>query len=75
MCITSTECKTVITAMLTVMSGMHPHMISGTWDWFGYVLGLDCVEVGYLGCGSVMVRLYDAIKVVIFVVMSTLFVY
>jgi hypothetical protein len=31
MCTTSTECKTVITAVLTVMSGMDPHMISGTW--------------------------------------------
>jgi hypothetical protein len=31
MCTTSAECKTVITAMLTVMSGMDPHMISGTW--------------------------------------------
>jgi hypothetical protein len=30
MCTTSTECKTIITAMLTVMSGMDPHMISGT---------------------------------------------
>jgi hypothetical protein len=30
-CTTSTECKTVITVMLTVMSGMDPHMISGTW--------------------------------------------
>jgi hypothetical protein len=30
MCTTSTECKTVITAVLTVMSGMDPHMISGT---------------------------------------------
>jgi hypothetical protein len=29
-CTTSTECKTVITVMLTVMSGMDPHMISGT---------------------------------------------
>jgi hypothetical protein len=29
-CTTSAECKTVITAMLTVMSGMYPHMISGT---------------------------------------------
>jgi hypothetical protein len=27
---TSTECKTVITIVLTVMSGMDPHMISGT---------------------------------------------
>jgi hypothetical protein len=29
-CTTSTECKTIITAVLTVMSGMDPHMISGT---------------------------------------------
>jgi hypothetical protein len=31
------ECKTVITVVLTVMSGMDPHMISGTWDEFGLV--------------------------------------
>jgi hypothetical protein len=37
MCTTSTECKTVITAMLTVMSGMDPHMISGTRVGFGLV--------------------------------------
>jgi hypothetical protein len=29
-CTTSAKCKTVITAMLMVMSGMDPHMISGT---------------------------------------------
>jgi hypothetical protein len=29
-CTTSTKCKTVITAVLTVMSSMDPHMISGT---------------------------------------------
>jgi hypothetical protein len=29
-CTTSAECKTIITAVLTVMSGMDPHMISGT---------------------------------------------
>jgi hypothetical protein len=28
-CTTSAECKIVITAVLTVMSGMDPHMISG----------------------------------------------
>jgi hypothetical protein len=28
-CKTSVECKTVIIAVLTVMSGMDPHMISG----------------------------------------------
>jgi hypothetical protein len=32
MCTTSTECKTVITVMLMVISDMDPHMISGTWD-------------------------------------------
>jgi hypothetical protein len=30
MCTTSAECKTVITAVLTVMSGMDPHLISRT---------------------------------------------
>jgi hypothetical protein len=30
MCTTSAKCKIVITVMLTVMSGMDPHMISGT---------------------------------------------
>jgi hypothetical protein len=30
MCTTSAECKTVIIAVLTVMSSMDPHMISGT---------------------------------------------
>jgi hypothetical protein len=29
-CTTSAECRTVITAVLTVMSGMDPHMIGGT---------------------------------------------
>ena len=29
-CTSAAECKTVITAVLTVMSGMDPHMISGT---------------------------------------------
>jgi hypothetical protein len=28
------ECKTVIIAVLTVMNGMDPHMISETWDGF-----------------------------------------
>jgi hypothetical protein len=30
MCTTSTECKTIITVVLMVMSGMDPHMISRT---------------------------------------------
>jgi hypothetical protein len=38
-CTTSAECKTVITAMLTVMSGMDPHMVSGNpgFSWVGLV--------------------------------------
>jgi hypothetical protein len=56
-CIASAECKTVITAVLTVMSGMEPHMISGN-PGFGWV-GLS--KWILLGCGSVTVRLRDAI--------------
>jgi hypothetical protein len=64
MCTTSVECKTIITVVLTVNSGMDPHMISGTWDGFLVKSWLGCVEVGLLGCGSVMVRLCDAIEVI-----------
>jgi hypothetical protein len=46
-CTTSTECKTVIAAMLTVMSGMDPHMISGTWDGFRLSFWLGRVKVGF----------------------------
>jgi hypothetical protein len=63
MCINSAECKTVIIAMLTVMIGMDPHMISGNpgdgqWSSFGWVISKWIL----LGCGSVTVRLRDAIK-------------
>jgi hypothetical protein len=46
MCTTSAECKTVRTAVLTLMSGMDPHMISWNlrWVWFGLV---GFVEVGF----------------------------
>jgi hypothetical protein len=40
MCTSSAECKTVIIAVLTVMSGRDPHMISGT-------------QVGLVGLGLV----------------------
>jgi hypothetical protein len=50
MCTAFAECKIVITAVLMVMSGMDPHMISGTWDEFWLSLWLGCVEVGLLGC-------------------------
>jgi hypothetical protein len=40
-CTSSAECKTVITVVLTVMSGMDPHMICWNlrwvWVWFGLV--------------------------------------
>jgi hypothetical protein len=35
MCITSVECKIVITIMLMVINGMDLHMISQDVDWFG----------------------------------------
>jgi hypothetical protein len=34
--------KTIMIVVLTVISGMDPHMISRTSDWFGKVLGLVC---------------------------------
>jgi hypothetical protein len=75
MCTTSAESQTVITAMLTVMRGMDPHMISGTWMGFLLSLWLGCVEVCLLGCWSVTVRLHNAIEVVTIEEMSSLLVY
>jgi hypothetical protein len=40
MCITSTECKIVMTDMLTVMSGMVPHTIRVTWVGMVEMLGV-----------------------------------
>jgi hypothetical protein len=48
MCTAFAECKTVITAMLTVMSGMDPHMISGNLGWVFVKSRLGCVEVGFI---------------------------
>jgi hypothetical protein len=70
MCTTSVECKTIITSVITVMSDMNPHMISGTWDGFWLCLWLGRVEVGLLGCGSVTMRLCDVIEIIIFEEMS-----
>jgi hypothetical protein len=62
-CTTSAEYKTVITVVLMIMSGMDPHMISGnTGSWFG-LDWLGCRSGCLLGCGSVTVRLRDAIEV------------
>jgi hypothetical protein len=61
-CTTSTECKIVIRVVLTVMSSMDPHMISGNLGWV--LLSFGWVESKWvlLGCGSVTVRLRDAIE-------------
>jgi hypothetical protein len=47
-CTTSIECKTVIIVMLTVMSDMDPHMISGNLGWVFVKSQLGCVEVGFI---------------------------
>jgi hypothetical protein len=62
MCTTSAECKSVITVMLSVMSGMDLHMISGNLGWVLLRLGWVVLKWVLLGCGSVTVRLRDAIE-------------
>jgi hypothetical protein len=53
-CIASAECKTVITAVLMVMSSMDPHMIS--WNlrcvWFGWVVQVDFIRL-WVGHGEI----------------------
>jgi hypothetical protein len=61
-CTTSAQCKTVITVVLTVMSGMDPHMISGNLGWVLLCLGWVVSKWVLLGCGLVTVRLCDAIE-------------
>jgi hypothetical protein len=63
MCTTSAECKTVITAMLTIMSGMDPRMICENLGWV-FLLSLGWIVSKWilLGCGSVTVRVRDAIE-------------
>jgi hypothetical protein len=58
MCTTFAECKTIITVVLTVMSGMDPYMISGNLGW----VGLDgSVEVILLVRSILRNRLYGLI--------------
>jgi hypothetical protein len=50
MCTTSAECKTVITVVLTVMSGMDPHMIRWNlrcvWlDLVGWFVEVDLIRL------------------------------
>jgi hypothetical protein len=46
-CTTSAECKTVITTVLIVMSGMDPHMIRWNlgWVWFGWLVEVDFIRL------------------------------
>jgi hypothetical protein len=48
-CTASTECKTVVTAVLTVMSGMDPHMISENPGfglvWFDWFVEVDLIRL------------------------------
>jgi hypothetical protein len=46
MCTTSTECKTILIAVLTVKSGMDPHMISQDSGYFGGIVQLLGFLVG-----------------------------
>jgi hypothetical protein len=47
-CTTSAECKTFITVVLTVMSGMDPHMISWNLKWVGFVWFGWLVKVDFI---------------------------
>jgi hypothetical protein len=40
MCTTSTECRTIMTPGLTIISGMDPHMIRVTWILYGWYVGM-----------------------------------
>jgi hypothetical protein len=55
MCTTSAECKTVITTVLTVMSGMDPDMISGNTGFglvgLGWVVKVDFIRL-WVGHGE-----------------------
>jgi hypothetical protein len=45
---TYAKCKTIIIAMLTVMSSMDPHMISGNLGWVFVMSWMGLVEVGFI---------------------------
>jgi hypothetical protein len=49
-CTISTECKTVITAVLMVMSGMDPHIISGN-PRFGWFVEVNLIRL-WVGHGE-----------------------
>jgi hypothetical protein len=61
MCTTSAECKTVIIAVLTVKSGMGPHMISQDFGWFciSYVVRISSWSWRF--CGSYLVGARDSL--------------
>jgi hypothetical protein len=66
------QCQIVIIAMLMVISGMDPHMITRTRVGFSEDFGWVVSKWALLGCGSVRVRLCDAIKIIIFEEMNLL---
>jgi hypothetical protein len=75
-CTTSTECETVITAVLMVMSGMGPHMIIRNLGWdFGQVLRWVVSKWDFLGCGLVTEIHRGTIRIVTFEEMSSLPIY
>jgi hypothetical protein len=49
-CTASAECKTIITVVITVMSGMDPHMISGNTR-FGWFVEVDFIRL-WVGHGE-----------------------
>jgi hypothetical protein len=51
MCTTSADCKTVITAMLIVMSGMDPNMFGLVW--LGWVVEVDFIRL-WVGHGETL---------------------
>jgi hypothetical protein len=69
------QCKTVITAMLTVMSAMNPHIICGNLGWVLVMSWLGCVEVDFFRLWFGHGETRDAIEVVVFEEMSSLLIY
>jgi hypothetical protein len=57
MCTTFVECKTIIRAVLMVMSGMDPHMISGKLGWVMVKSWVGLYRGGFMRLGSVTLSL------------------
>jgi hypothetical protein len=59
MCTTSTKCKTVIIAVLTVMSDRDPHTTRDNLDWFGWEVGSRSALYFRLSYHSGLCGLFD----------------